>query len=368
MSIARRDLLKLAGAGIVAPTSAIFSANVWGQGANEKKVYALHIGVNRVDGNAYGGNLVELTGCVSDGKKMESIAKRAFESQSAFKSKFLENNEATIEQVAAHILWAAKDLNKDDLFFCSYAGHGGQLPDRSSDETDRRDETWCLYNGQLRDDHLYQMFRQFKEGVRILVVSDSCHSGTVARDQQQMRAMAREIGIEAAMINKEVEGNARGIFGTDLGELSRKSRSLESAARSGDQTSGVVKDLRFRSMNENEARKDYESRPQFYDRVERGLGAGDKLSRNQIPATGLLLAACQDHQVAWENNQGGVFTDAFTRAFHERATAGVKSTYDQFLSQVASKMPDNQAPNFFPFGNESGRDFYTVNEAFKVLS
>ena len=52
------------------------------------------------------------------------------------------------------------------------------MPDASADEPDRTDETWVLFDRQLVDDELYEMWPQFVPGVRILVLSDSCHSGT----------------------------------------------------------------------------------------------------------------------------------------------------------------------------------------------
>ena len=50
---------------------------------------------------------------------------------------------------------AAKALKPGDLFFLTYSGHGGQVPDVTGDEDDKQDETWCLYDGQLIDDELY---------------------------------------------------------------------------------------------------------------------------------------------------------------------------------------------------------------------
>ena len=44
------------------------------------------------------------------------------------------------------------------------------------------EETWVLYDRQLVDDELYKIWSKFKPGVRILVLSDSCHNGTVTRD------------------------------------------------------------------------------------------------------------------------------------------------------------------------------------------
>ena len=55
------------------------------------------------------------------------------------------------------------------------------MPDTSGEEVDRQDETWCLWDGQLIDDELYLELSRFAAGVRVLVLSDSCHSGTVTR-------------------------------------------------------------------------------------------------------------------------------------------------------------------------------------------
>ena len=76
----------------------------------------------------------------------------------------------------AAIRSAAKSLRAGDLFFLTFSGHGGQVPDVTGDEADKQDETWCLYDGQLIDDELYFELSRFAAGVRILVLSDSCHS------------------------------------------------------------------------------------------------------------------------------------------------------------------------------------------------
>jgi len=56
------------------------------------------------------------------------------------------------------------------------------VPDRNGeDEEDRSDETWVAYDRQIVDDELYALWGKFAAGVRIFVLSDSCHSGTVAR-------------------------------------------------------------------------------------------------------------------------------------------------------------------------------------------
>ena len=87
---------------------------------------------------------------------------------------------------------AGKTLSSGDFFFLTYSGHGGQVPDVTGEEADKQDETWCLYDGQLIDDELYLELSRFAAGVRILVLSDSCHSGTVvARRASAGRRPAR---------------------------------------------------------------------------------------------------------------------------------------------------------------------------------
>ncbi len=108
---------------------------------------------------------------------MAAIAKKqGFESSSLLLTKA-----ATVAAVVDAIQAAAKKLAKGDLFLLTYSGHGGQVPDKNFDEVDRADETWVLYDRQLVDDELYTLYSKFKSGVRILVLSDSCHSGTVVR-------------------------------------------------------------------------------------------------------------------------------------------------------------------------------------------
>lgn len=63
--------------------------------------------------------------------------------------------------------------------------HNSWVPDEGTDEMDGRDEAWCPYdmetNGLILDDDLFSIFERRKPGAKIVMISDSCHSGTVAR-------------------------------------------------------------------------------------------------------------------------------------------------------------------------------------------
>ena len=78
-------------------------------------------------------------------------------------------------------LEAATELQKGDIFVFYYSGHGGQQPDQTGpgkDELDGQDETLVLYDGELRDDSLNDVWMRLKPGVRVVMMSDSCNSGT----------------------------------------------------------------------------------------------------------------------------------------------------------------------------------------------
>jgi hypothetical protein len=77
------------------------------------------------------------------------------------------------------------DAKYGDVVVITYSGHGTWVPDSDGDEPDRRDEALCPWDvrekGPLLDDNLFEIFSERERGVRLVMISDSCHSGTVAR-------------------------------------------------------------------------------------------------------------------------------------------------------------------------------------------
>jgi hypothetical protein len=144
------------------------------------KGISIHIGLNHVDPKHYQGWDGELNACIADAKDMRALAKK----KGFAGNTLLVDGQATAAAARAALLNVSKKLVKGDILFLTYSGHGGQVRDTNSDEkdNDRMDETWVLFDRQLVDDELYNIWAKFKAGVRILVLSDSCHSGTVVRD------------------------------------------------------------------------------------------------------------------------------------------------------------------------------------------
>jgi hypothetical protein len=96
----------------------------------------------------------------------------------------LVDREATVSNVTAAIRDIASRMEPDDTFVMFYSGHGGQLA-RSDGPTasdpDAMDETLTLYDGDLRDDELRELFDEIDRGT-VLLWLDSCFSGGFAKD------------------------------------------------------------------------------------------------------------------------------------------------------------------------------------------
>ncbi|MEM7334203.1 MAG: caspase family protein, partial [Chloroflexota bacterium] len=194
---------------------------------------------------------------------------------------------------------ASQKLNKCDILMVSYSGHGGQIPDYTGDvdqfvKVEEIDVTWCLYDGQLLDDELNVLWSKFKKGVRILVFSDSCHSGTVTR-------------------------------ATDEEEED-------------DEDSG-----KSRAMPWDEAIETYRNNSDFYN----GIGENTPSSAVDVPAAVLLISGCQDEQLSREGMINGRFTGNLKRVLKE----GDFKNYKEFHQKIVDRMPDNQTPNYFGQGD-----------------
>jgi hypothetical protein len=96
----------------------------------------------------------------------------------------LVDSDATVGNVASAIRDIARRMQPDDTFVMFYSGHGGQIT-RSDGPTasdpDAMDETLALYDGDLLDDELRELFDEIERGT-VLLWLDSCFSGGFAKD------------------------------------------------------------------------------------------------------------------------------------------------------------------------------------------
>ncbi len=276
------------------------------------KGIALHLGLNAVDPKHYGGWDGKLNACEADAQDMGHIAK-----SQKFAVTTLLTKAATRARVMAQVKKAAQTLKSGDIFLLTYSGHGGQLPDMNNDEPDGQDETWCLYDGEMVDDELYALWRTFSPGVRILVFSDSCHSGTVTK-------MAYYQGTVAA----------RGM-GMGSGEV------------------------RYRFMPPDVALRTYRKNKNFYDRILRVKAPPEK--KAAVKASVLLISGCMDNQVSSDGDFNGLFTGQLLKVWKNGA---FKGDYKKFHKDIVKRMPPDQTPNYFWVG--SGNPKFEAQKPFTV--
>src|SRR5262245_38126921 len=145
---------------------------------------ALLVGLKSVDPQAYQGwnGQNGCWGCEVDVDNVSGML-----TKSGFAPKVLKSGAATVSAVLDGLKFAARTLEKGDLFVFYYSGHGGQQPDLNGDEADGHDETLILFDRELIDDDLNDVWLSFHAGVRIVMISDSCTSGTNYRGLRDKR-------------------------------------------------------------------------------------------------------------------------------------------------------------------------------------
>lgn len=73
-----------------------------------------------------------------------------------------------------------------DLGLIYFSGHGSETRDLNGDEITGKDQTLCLYSGQMIDDRIGKFFKRFPAQSKILFMTDCCTSGSVAREVPPM--------------------------------------------------------------------------------------------------------------------------------------------------------------------------------------
>jgi hypothetical protein len=269
------------------------------------KRQSLHIGLNHVDPDQYGGWDGELAGCINDANDMQKIAE-----DRGFTTEMLIDGDAKIGGVKDKLDQYAADLDDGDFLFLTYSGHGGQVPDQNGDEIDGYDETWCLYDTELVDDSLYGALCTFKQGVRIFIMSDSCHSETVAR---RMPGPDR-IGVREAR---------RAFVDKQAGARSKRAPLEYTTA-------------------EYEKNKDKYAAQQTWWTPRQMPG--------NSPAKVLLISGCKDEQTSMDGDGNGAFTEAFLKVWKKNGNDYQKAYKDLQLEVLAAIVNSDQEPQIFSYG------------------
>jgi len=136
------------------------------------RALSIHVGVN--DPLEGGGQ--RLRESEASAWRMASLANQA--GYDAIR--MLRGEEATRQALRDALESAAGALRGGDILFLSFSGHGSQHPSLDGDDNGY-DESWCLKDGVLLDNELPGFWRQFEDGVRILVVAECCYAAGMTR-------------------------------------------------------------------------------------------------------------------------------------------------------------------------------------------
>ncbi len=154
------------------PIQPLLPVNVGLERSN--KCVAICIGWTAVDSTSpdFAGWDGDCPGCDLDAETVAKWAKQyAFDSITE-----LHNEQATWGKLQDCVLYNVKDLKPNDLVLLSMSGHGTQLKDDDGDEADGMDEAICTWDKIVRDDELLKLLYKFPSGLRVVLISDQCHS------------------------------------------------------------------------------------------------------------------------------------------------------------------------------------------------
>lgn len=238
------------------------------------KKQALLVGINDYNG------INDLQGCINDVTNVRNVLKTYFGLINQ-DIRVLTDGRATKANILSRLEKMVVSAEPGDFLIFHFSGHGSQIRDRENDElADHMDELICPSDmnwddGYITDDMLREILGKLKEGVRMEILLDSCHSGTGTREA----------------INPSGEGNIKGRL---------QNRYLQPPA-----------DIECRSQGEEENLK-----PARAFRTD-----------NSIILNHILWAGCRDNQTSADAMIDGNYNGAFSYYFckHIRDSNGIIS-------------------------------------------
>lgn len=196
--------------------------------------------------NDYPDGARRLRGCLND-----SIAWTNWFSRRGWETESLWNEQATGERINEAIGRLMREATAGDRLAIHFSGHGSQVPDTGGEESDWLDECYVPWDvataGPVRDDQLYNLFQLRPAGVRLYLIADCCHSGSLQRRTRKSGVRYFPLGGAHGRV-KPVNGPAvarsSGLLLAACGEAER-AREITVAGR----THGVLSYLALRTLD-----------------------------------------------------------------------------------------------------------------------
>ncbi len=233
-----------------------------------------------------------LGGCVNDARNWSATLGAL-----GFEARTLVDNQATRDGILQALRELLQQSQPGDVTVMQYSGHGTRIPDQDNIEKGGFDDAICPINfadgALIIDDDLREIFASTPDGINVTCFMDCCHSGT------NTRLIA---GLSPA--NLAGLGHLKARFIPASGEL-------------------IAAHLAFRRSHVSRAALQ---------------------SRGPAQMKQVAFAACQDSEVAFEDNGAGVFTAFAMRLL----TAPLRPLTNRQFEQgviAAFGTPARQTPN-----------------------
>ena len=242
---------------------------------------SIHIGLNKLNPSIYYGDSGALNACVNDAYAMAGIAlSKGFSSV-----KLLINEKATCQNFIKEMDSAISSLSPGGILFLTFAGHGGQIPSKISPGD--MDEVWCFFDGIIKDNDLCNYWAKLSKGIRVLLISDSCHSGGIVRFEEE----------------------GKWTYLQDLNSKVPISRGIQNFVFGEESESNIVK----------------------WETCKNG---------KPIEASIRLLSACDSHEKAKDGASHGAFTTALLKVWQG---GDFKGNYLDYFSQISEMMENRKS-------------------------
>ena len=281
-------------------------------------IRSIHIGVTDVDRAAYpheDGFDYALASSLTSAKLMEEVARAA----GVTEPKLLHN--PTVAEVAAAVSAVGVELQRGDTLFFTSCGHGCVVPSKYGDKADvpksvsgysvrgKYNQTILLHDRMLVDDEFAAMFLDFKHGVRIVTMIDSCNSGSFCADvfnRENRREVANKVQrarIAGALVMKPPPK--------------------------------LAEDL-------------YARHKELYDSVQ--------AEHLELPVVGIHFGGCQDDEESYANadGSGSLFTLAVHKLMLEKDPPATSAALHERLREQLE--PQGQTPTLVMFAEARERD------------
>ncbi|KAJ3021488.1 UNVERIFIED_CONTAM: hypothetical protein HDU68_009605 [Siphonaria sp. JEL0065] len=287
---------------------------------------ALLIGIN------YAGTQNALAGCINDAHNLKQFICQNYGYNPSPDSILMltDDNRSdprmlpTLRNMLAAFIWLVSNTRPGDELFFSYSGHGGQVPDNDGGKASGMDSTLCPMDfqtaGQIRSDDVHKyLVAGLPEGVKLTVVMDCCHSGTMmelpytyrpdASGKMSPVDMAKQ-GMKLAMgAQKLLQGGFSMHKLNDAKRLFADAQGL-AAAFGGGQSQTDPSGYKQESFNENSG----------------------------APKQVFCLSGCMDAQTSADTSFNGQASGALTYAILNALRDNRQLSYEQLLMQLRGFM------------------------------